>query len=114
MDYTLTELKGEYPSNYPDSKKYVFRVKDYPNDISAFSKFPMKNGDSIHGNIEVKGQYHNFKFAKKIGNAPTSTGFTEFDREMIKGIFNNVNAIRKHLIFGPEPKAESSVDDMPF
>jgi len=65
MDYTITEVKGTYPSNYPDSKKYVFRLEGYANDVSAFSKFEMKVGDVIHGNIEVKGIYHNFKFAKK-------------------------------------------------
>lgn len=72
MDYLITEVTGEFPSNYPDSKKYTFRLKDYPNQVSAFSKFPMKPGDSIHGTIEIKGQYHNFKWVKKTVASPTS------------------------------------------
>lgn len=65
MEYKITELKGTYDSNYPDSKKYVFRVENYDHDLSAFSKFPMAVGQEISGEIVVNGQYHNFKWGKK-------------------------------------------------
>jgi hypothetical protein len=64
-DYIVTELKGAYDSKFPDSKKYVFRVEGYDNDLSVFSKFPITVGQEITGRIEINGQYHNFKWGKK-------------------------------------------------
>lgn len=65
MEYKITEIKGTYDSNYPDSKKYVFRVDGYEHDLSVFSKFPMTVGQEIAGDIQINGQYHNFKWGKK-------------------------------------------------
>jgi len=65
MQYKITELKGEYPSNYPDSKKYVFRVDGNDKDISCFSKFPLAVEQEINGEIVPNGNYLNFKWGKK-------------------------------------------------
>jgi hypothetical protein len=73
MEYTITQVKGDYESKYPDSRKYVFRVSEYPHDLSAFSKFPMVAGEKIHGTIVQNGSYHNFRFEKKDLATPTRT-----------------------------------------
>lgn len=82
MEYKVTKVKGEFPSKYPDSKRYVFEVEGYPHELSAFSKFPMKEGDQLNGEVEVNGQYHNFKFAKKASSG--GGGLTDNDRYLIK------------------------------
>lgn len=64
-DYIITAITGEFPSNYPDSKKYKFMVEGYDNELSAFSKFPMTAGQTIFGHVDIVGQYHNFKWGKK-------------------------------------------------
>lgn len=67
MEYKVIQVKGNYESKYPDSRKYVFRVEGYDHDLSGFSKFPVKEGDTVNGDITVNGQYHNFKFGSKGG-----------------------------------------------
>lgn len=95
MEYTITDIKGIYDSNYPDSKKYKFTVQGYPHELSAFSKFPMTVGQEISGEIEVKGQYHNFKWGKKAGARPASGMSPEqFQRLSDKLDATNTNALR--------------------
>lgn len=68
MQYKITEMLGVKDSNYPDKKKYEFKVDGNDNKLSAFSKFPMSVGQEIHGDIVQNGQYWNFKWGKKETN----------------------------------------------
>lgn len=69
-EYKITAIGSVFPSKFPDSKKYNFTLDDYPNEVSAFSKFPMTVGQTIFGHVEVNGQWHNFKWGKKEEKAP--------------------------------------------
>lgn len=120
MEYKISSVGFFSRDTYGRDGNHRVMVKFEGEDkeYSAFVPSKPNVGDTWDGELKKAEKddkiYWNFEFSKKKNSAPSSTGFTEFDREMIKGIFNNVNAIRKHLIFGPEPKIEGSADDMPF
>lgn len=117
MEYTITELKGTYPSNYPDSQKYVFRVENYEHELSGFSKFPVKVGDKINGDITIKGNYHNFKFVAKSSHqkfgAPPSESTAKILSELT-AIRTELNMIRGILADNGMKKVERNSDGSPL
>lgn len=122
--YVITEIKGTFDSNYPDSKKYVFRVGEYDHDVSAFSKFPMSEKQEIFGHIEVKGNYHNFKWGKKGGGASTPSKSSDEVLAALRTTYAearaaNVNAQKCYAVITDLTrmllkKGVIELDDVPF
>lgn len=93
MEYKVTNVKGVFDSKYPDSKRYVFTVEGYQNELSAFSKFSIEAGQTINGDIEINGQYHNFKFGSK-----KTAGMSQDDKDMLQKIYREVYACRQAIV----------------
>ena len=120
QNWTIGKVIDISDSQY--GKKVRFYLNGYDDEVSCFTKWPekMTEGAEIFGHVEVKGQYRNFKWGKKsTTQTPAGGSFTDFDRELMKEIFNQVNIIRKHLTLGADPY-DKTVDesiaaaDMPF
>lgn len=99
-------------------KKVRFYLNGVDDEVSCFTKWPekMTEGAEIFGHIETKGKYRNFKWGKKPqGGGGNGGGFTDFDREMIKIIYNWVMEQKGPAVKYPEPGIDDvSPEDLPF
>ena len=87
--------------------KFYAKLKEYPNEVSGFTKFPDKMiaGNRMYGHIEVKGMYHNFKWDKKDKSpAMGNPGLAEIKNilvlkimPLLVGLSEDVEAINKKM-----------------
>lgn len=112
QNWTIGKVVDISDSEY--GKRFRVFLNGYNDEVSGFTKWPEKivEGAEIYGHIELKGKYRNFKFDKKAESSrPTGGGgFTDFDREMLKVVYNYVMAQGKK----PYPERNETNDMHPL
>lgn len=93
--------------------------------VSAFSKYPVKVGDTLFGHIEQKGSYFNWKFGKREerkDSSPASkdAGLAELKNmltfkiiPLLEAIYKQNPPIQKETKYDVE-KADDISDSVPF
>lgn len=93
--------------------------------VSAFSKYPVKEGDTLFGHIEQKGSYFNWKFGKReerkdVGPAANNPGTAEIKNilmlkviPLLEAIYKQNPPIQKETRYDVE-KADDISDSVPF
>lgn len=75
MQYKITKLgRKEVHTKFGPKQRVGFQVEGNPNWISVFENDVTKVwkvGDTVEGEIEKNGEYHNFVMAKKPNDADT-------------------------------------------
>lgn len=74
-DFKIVSVGEDKPTQY-GSMLYPVEMTDssgMKEKLNIFSKYPVKEGDVIHGEVYMKGQYKNFKFVPKTAVVPQNT-----------------------------------------
>lgn len=116
MQYTIKsiEKEGEVEGKFGTQIRTTFTVENDEQNrrLSAFSKYAMKVGQEIDGDIVQNGEWWNFKFTPKTHETKASPSFQP-SGDLLR-IERKIDAILTEIQMIRGQKSDNPTEDVPF